>query len=158
MMIEDLLNSPLRATDEPSLSKIDCLLHDETLDFDGVEHNSREQTFTIPVRRQFHGGNERIISSTPIWKTYEKEWMHSRVTIRKIRSWDFIEDQGIGCYTFCSWSFHDERLIIKCNEALIISFETDGIDVEIEDVGFRGKAKIRRGLMGLEISDSTIHH
>ncbi len=155
--MERLLDSPLRVTDEQSLSKVDGLLHDETLDFDNIEYDSKHQTITISVRRQFHGGHERIISSNPAWKTYEKEWMHSRVTIRQVRSWNSEHDQGIGSYTFCLCCVRDGRLIIECNEALVILFEIDGIDVEIKDLGFKGKARIRRGLMGIELSDSVIH-
>lgn len=152
-----ILESPLRATDEAGLAQVEDLLHDETLDLDGIEHNVATQSVTIPVRRQFHGAPERIIDSGLFWKTYEKEWMRSRVTIGCVRSWKPEHDQGINSYTFCSWRFSEGHMVIECNEALVLSFEIERIDVEVEDLGFKGKARIKRGPMGVETSCSTVH-
>jgi hypothetical protein len=157
MMTEGLLRSPLHVITEAELSGLDDLLHDETFDLDGIEHNSTTQTLTIPVRRQFHGGPERIIEDGPLWKTYQKDWMRSLVTIRHVRSWQFEHDQGINSYSFCSWGVSDSVMIIECNEALILTVSIDAIDVRVEDIGFKGKARIRRGPMGTETSSSEVH-
>jgi len=61
-MTERLLESSLRATDEAGLARVDSLLHDETFDLSGIEHDVAAKTLTIPVRRQFHGGPERIMT------------------------------------------------------------------------------------------------
>lgn len=156
-MTERLLKSLLRATDEAGVAEVDGFLHDETFNLDGIEHAVAAQTITIPVRRQFHGGQERIIDSGLVWKTYEKEWMRSRLTIRDVRSWKAEHDQGINSYSFCSWRVSNGQLVIECNEALVLTFEIGRIDVELEDLGFKGKARIKRGPMGVETSWSTVH-
>lgn len=156
-MTEGLLESPLKATDEAGLARIDSLLHDETLELDGIEHSTATQTITIPVRRQFHGGPERVVDSGLASKTFEKDWMRSRVTIRHARSWKSEHDQGINSYSFCSWQLSRGTLVIECNEALVLTFEIDAVDVQVEDIGFKGKARIRRGPMGVETSWSTVH-
>lgn len=83
--------------------------------------------------------------------------MRSRVTIRRVRSWKTEHDQGINSYSFCSWRVSGEQLVIECNEALILTPEIDGIGVEVEDLGFKGKARIKRGPVSAEISPSTVH-
>ena len=157
MMTQGLLKLPLRATDEAGLARVDSLLHDETLDLNGLAHNVAAQTVTLPVRRQFHGGPERIIESGPVWKTYEKDWMQSLVTIRHVRMWKPKNDQGINSYSFCSWRLAEGTLVIECNEALVLTFEIGAVDVQVEDIGFKGKAKIGRGPMGTETSSCTVY-
>ena len=156
-MTEGLLTSPVRVTNEAGVGRIDGLLHDEIFELDGIEHKVATQTLTIPVRRQFHGGPERIVDSGLVWKTYEKEWMLSRLTIRNVRSWKAEHDQAINSYSFCTWRVSTEQVVIECNEALVLTIDINGVDIELEDLGFKGKARIKRGPMGVEISGSTVH-
>jgi hypothetical protein len=157
MMTEGLPKSPLHATDEAGVEQVDGILHDETFELDGIEHDVAAQTITIPVRRQFHGGPEQIIDSGLVWKTYEKEWLRSRLTIRDVRSWKAEHDQGINNYSFCSWHVFNGQLVIECNEALVLTFNIGRVDVKLEDLGFKGKARIKRGPMGVETSWSTVY-
>lgn len=154
----DFLTSPLHVSDSNDLETIESLLHDESFDLDGVCFDEEVGEVTIPVRIQFHSRPERLIHKGLFFNTYEKEWEHSLVTIRGVRSFKVLKDQGINSYTFNSWSHSGEILEVECNEAMVLILTVDKCDVEVSDIGFSGKARIKRGLGGLlESSTSKVY-
>lgn len=155
--MEDLLTTPIRATDPDALNIISGLLHDEYFDLDGVRFDRDAEAAEIPVRRQFHSGPERLIKKGLVFNIYEKEWMRSLVTIRTVRSWEALKDQGIGSYSFCTWHFSEGIIEVKCNEALVLKFHVDDLDVNVANVGFQGKARIKRGPWGMDSFTGRIH-
>jgi len=157
MDFEGILKSPLRATDAETMELVESLLHDETFELDEVVDDRANGVVVIPVRRQFHDGPERVLKSGCAWTVYEKDWMRSELIIRRVESWRVEEDQGINTYTFCSWRVAARRLVAECNEVMKLIFEAGGIDVELRDLGFRGKARVKRGPLGVQLLSGEIY-
>ncbi|MFO8011721.1 MAG: hypothetical protein R6X20_00305 [Phycisphaerae bacterium] len=152
-----LLKEPVRITGEGGLVLLNSLLHDEMFDLEEIRFDEAAHTVTMPVRRQFHSGSERLIRSGLLSKTYEKDWMRSVVTLRRVRSWEVLHDQGINSYSFNVWRLANGVLEVQCCESLLLRFEVDSLDVEVEDTGFKGKARIKRGPMGIESSTGRVY-
>jgi len=83
--------------------------------------------------------------------------MRTRLTIRRVRSWKPEHDQGINSLLLLLVASGWGCLGIETNQALVLTIEVEGVDVEVEDLGFKGKARIKRGPMGIETSWSTVH-
>ena len=155
--MSDILHEPINAEDNEGLAIVDGLLHDEAFDLSNIQFDQDNHTITILARRQCHSGPERCIGDGILYKLYEKEWMRSVVTINGVLAWHIHHDQGIESYTFCSWNYSDGKIIIECNEALILTLEVDRLNIQFADIGFLGKARIERGQGGIEISSSTVY-
>jgi hypothetical protein len=156
-MVYGLLESPLLATDPKSLCELGSLLHDEIIQVDNFEFNDAEATLIMPFRRQFHGGKEVALKSEDDWIVYEKDWMRSIVLVKNVTDWRKIDDQEIGDYTFNRFNYVQSRLIISCCELLVIEIDVSNIEVIMKDLGFSGKARIKRRKSGAEISSNTVY-
>ena len=66
-------------------------------------------------------------------------------------------DQGIETYTFSSMAYSEGKLVVKSSEALVLTFTVDAIDVEVRDIGFRGKARVKYWPMGIETPSSKVY-
>ena len=152
-----LLKEPVRITSEDGIGLINSILHDEVFDLGQIRFDEGAHIVTIPVRRRFHAGAEHLIRTGLLFKTYEKDWMRSVVTLRRVRSWEVLHDQGINSYSFNVWRLANGVLEVQCCESLLLRFEVDGLDVEIADKGFEGKARIKRGPMGIESSTGRVY-
>jgi len=157
IMMNDFLHEPIIAKDSDGLAVVYSLLHDEAFELSDILFNQEDHTITMPVRRQFHSGPERCIGEGILYKKYEKEWMHSVVIIHGVHALNIHHDQGIGSYTFCSWTYSDGNITIECNEALILKLIVDRLEIQVTDIGFSGKAQIERGPGGIEISSNNVY-
>ncbi len=142
--MEDILKTPIHITDAKGLDIVNGLLHDESFDLDQVHFDKDAGVVTIPARRQFHSGPERVIRKGLFSKTYEKGWMRTLITIRAVQSREIHRDQHINSYTFNSWNYSDGILKVQCNEEMILAFPVEGVDIELTDTGFQAKARITR--------------
>jgi hypothetical protein len=153
-MTYGLLDQPLLVTDPVTLEEMASLLHDETCAVDEVVWNQDEGTLLLPVRRQFHGGEEVVIHTDGDAVTYEKDWMRSEVLIRHVLSWEKLDDQGIGDYSFNEWGLEDGTLTIVFCEALVLTIRLDRLEIAMTDLGFSGRARIERSAGGGSESSS----
>lgn len=151
-MTHGLLDRPLIVTDPEALSELSSLLHDETCSADDITHDAVARTLLLPVRRQFHGGEEIVVNTDPGSTTYEKSWMRSEVLIRHVRSWDKEDGLGIGDYSFNDWEWAGNTLKIVFCEVLILTVVVDKLDITMSDLGFNGRARIKRYLGESETS------
>jgi hypothetical protein len=151
-----LLNQPIRAQDVGTLDEIGALLHDETCGVDDLVWDEAKKTLLLPFRRQFHGGEERVLTSGPMSTVYEKHWMRSEVLVRNVLAWEKFDDQGIGDYSFNEWSLDGDRLTIAFCEALVMTIEVSQLDITMTDLGFNGRARIERFIGGAEASTGQV--
>ena len=156
-MTYGLLNRPLNVTDGAALSELASLLHDETCSVDDMIHDPVGRTLLLPVRRQFHGGEEIVVNTGLGSTTYEKSWMRSEVLIRHVRSWDKEDDQGIGDYSFNDWEWAADSVKIVFCEALILTVVVDKLEITMTDLGFNGRAHITRYVGGSESSSGHVY-
>lgn len=157
MTADGFLKEPLHAIDTGTLELVDGLLHDESFDLEEIAFDQEAHIVTIPVRRMFHSGPERLIKAGFFSKTYEKDWMRSMVTLRKVLSWDVWNDQGINTYDFHSWRYKKETIEVESLAGMVLKFVVESIDVEIKDIGFKGKARIKRGWRGIESFSGKVY-
>ena len=61
-MTYGLLDRPLNVTAPSALSELSSLLHDETCSVDDMVYDQVGQTPLLPIRRQFHGGEDVVVS------------------------------------------------------------------------------------------------
>ncbi len=155
MTVYGLLDRPLHVTDAAGLDDLTALLHDETCSVDDAVWNEKAKTLLLPVRRQFHGGEEVEVSRTSDGVTYEKSWMRTEVLIRNVTAWEKVDDQGIGDYSFNEWSFASPTIQIDYCEALVMLVTVDGLDVTATDLRFGGKSRIVRSIGGGSESSSS---
>jgi hypothetical protein len=156
-MTYGLLERPLIVSDRSTLSELSSLLHDETCSVDDIVHKPAERILLLPVRRQFHGGEEVVVNERPGSKTYEKSWMRSEVLIHHVRQWNKQDDQGIGDYLFNEWEFDGDIVRIIFCEALVIAVVVDKLDIKMTDLGFKGRARIERYIGGIERSSGRVY-
>ncbi len=149
-MSDGFLTSPMRLTNAADLHLVNELLHDEVFELDTIKFCQATHTVTVPVRRRFHSGPERLIVVGHFSKTYEKDWMHSVVTIRRVRAWKTVRDQGINSYMFESLRYEKDIIEIKSCEVMVLKLAVDDLDVTVADIGLKGKAQIKRGPLGIE--------
>jgi hypothetical protein len=147
----------IRATDVPGLDILNSELHDDAFDLDTLHFDQNTNVITIPVRTQSHSGPESLIESGVLFKVYEKDWKRSVLTIRNVKSWEALQDQGINCYSFFSWRWSNNVLEAECNETMVLKFRVDQLDVELSDIGFEGRARITRGPGGTELTSGTVY-
>jgi hypothetical protein len=124
------------------------LLHDETCSVDKMIWDQQARTLLLPVRRQFHGGEEVVLRVDGDAVTYEKSWMRSEVVIRHVVRWEKQDDQGIGDYSFNEWFFEGNDIRIAFCQALVLLVTVDRLDITMTDLGFNGKARIERYASG----------
>lgn len=151
-----LLTQPLHAQDAAKLDEIATLLHDETCGVDDATWDVNSRTLVLPFRRQFHGGEERVLTAGAVSTVYEKDWMRSEVLVRNVSGWEKFDDQGIGDYSFNDWEFKDHKLTIVFCEALVLTIGVSDLDITMIDLGFRGKARIERFAGSSEVTTSRV--
>jgi hypothetical protein len=156
-MTYGLLDRPLNVTGGEALNELSSLLHDETCSVDDMVHDPVARTLVLPVRRQFHGGDEIVVNTQLGFTTYEKSWMRSELLIRHVRGWDKEDDQGIGDYSFNDWEWAGNTVKIFFCEALILTVVVDKLEITMTDLGFNGRARIRRYLGGSESSSGQVY-
>jgi hypothetical protein len=156
-MTYGLLDRPLNVTEPSRLSELSSLLHDETCSVDDLIYKPEERTLLLPVRRQFHGGEEVVVNVGLGSKTYEKSWMRSEVLIYHVRHWDKEDDQGIGDYSFNEWEFDGNTFKIIFCEALVLTVLVDKLEIKMTDLGFKGRARIERYIGGSESSTGRVY-
>ncbi|MDD5272239.1 MAG: hypothetical protein PHU14_05920 [Methylovulum sp.] len=139
-----LLKQPLHITKAQELPLINALLHDEMADIDEIVFGTEQQVLDIPVRRQFHDGEEILIQDNGFSRVYEKYWLCTKVSIKHVLSWDCQNDQGIGCYSFNHWQYTKGLIRIEFNQMLVINIQVGGLAIEVADIGFNGRARIER--------------
>ena len=155
-MTYGLLTHPLHAKDARTLDEMGDLLHDETCGVDDLVWNEGAKTLLLPFRRQFHDGEERVLTAGVLSKVYEKDWMRSEVLVRSVSAWEKFDDQGIGDYSFNEWSFEGDKITIAFCEALVMTIQVSELDVTMTDLGFSGRARIERFVGGAESSSSQV--
>lgn len=156
-VMETLLSKPIAFTNRDDLRHLNELFHDETFDLDALRFDNEARLVSLPVRRLFHSGPMRLIKRGWLSTTHEKDWMHSLVQIRNVTSWESLEDQGINSYTFDTWSYTDGLIEVTSCERLILRFRVQGLDIEVSDIGFRGKGRIKTFLYLIESSSDTVY-
>lgn len=157
-MTHALLERPLHVVNQASLYELSALLHDEVCRVDDAVWDRATETLTLPVRRQFHGGAEVLLSTGPDTAIYEKDWMRSEVLIRAVIHWEKLDDQALGDYSFNEWFFEAPTIRIAFCQSLVVLISVRELDITMTDLGFRGKARLERGLNGGgEISTSEIY-
>ena len=152
-----LVNAPFHITGVDVLLQLNEFFHDECFDSEALHFDEEAGLVTLPVRRLFHSGPMRLIKRGWFSKTYEKDWMHSLVKIRNVRSWEVLGDQGINTYTFDTWSYRDALIEVVCSQRLILRFQVEGLDIEVSDTGFRGKGHIKTLLFLIERSSTAVY-
>jgi len=155
-MTYGLLDRPIHITSASALEEMASLLHDETCAVDDVIWDQQARTLLLPVRRQFHGGEEVVLKVDGGSTTYEKSWMRSEVIIQHVRDWKKEDDQGIGDYSFNDWVFEGDTIRIVFCENLNLVIAVDRLEIALTDLGFKGKARIERYTGGSEGSSGRI--
>jgi hypothetical protein len=155
--METLFSQPTTFTSKDDLEQLSELLHDETFDLDALRFDNEARLVSLPVRRLFHSGPMHRIKRGWFSKTYEKDWMHSLVKIRNVKSWEVLGDQGINTYTFDTWSYRDALIELVCSQRLILRFQVQGLDIEVSDIGFRGRGRIKTFLFLIESSSTAVY-
>jgi hypothetical protein len=156
-MTYGLLDRPLHVTTTSALEEMASLLHDETCAVDDMVWDQQGRTILLPVRRQFHGGEEVVLKADGHTTTCEKSWMRSEVFIRHVRGCERQDDQGIGDYSFNEWAFEGNTIRIIFCEDLVLTVSVDKLEVTMTDLGFEGKARIERYAGGSEGSSGRVY-
>jgi hypothetical protein len=155
-MAYGLLDRLMEAQDAATFDAMGSLLHDETCSVDDAVWNQSARTLLLPFRRQFHGGTERVVETNALSTIYEKQWMRSEVLVRHVSTWQKHQDQGIGEYSFNEWAFDGRKITIEFCQALVVTIAVDRLEITMADLGFSGKARIKRFRGGAEASSGEV--
>lgn len=141
------LNSePLIVTKWEDISQILDVIHDEYFDLDAIKFDHSDRVLEIPYRRIFHDCPGKLIRNWLVFKTYEVDVIHSKLTIRNVEEYSANDRSHIGTYSFNRLSYTDGTLLIESNEDLDLRMVVPSINIESRDLEIRGKARIREGL------------
>jgi hypothetical protein len=143
-MTDRILEQTLQIHEAQDLHLLTDFLHDEFADIDSMAFDSEHRSLLILVSRQYHGGEEIVVEEKANSRIYEKSWMHSQLMIKQVNSWDTKDDQGIGFYTFNHFEYTNGLLIIEFNQMLVLNIYVSELDIELEDMGFKGRTRIER--------------
>ena len=73
------------------------ILHDEMFAIEDAVYDEDKRTLLLPVRRQFHAGEEVVIKVECDAVTYEKSWMISEFVMQNVIALEKYRDQGLNC-------------------------------------------------------------
>jgi len=124
------------------------LIHDEEVDVREVAYDSELGVVTIPFRRIFHGGPERVVRKTLFSRKREVEVLCAVIRIRHVTDARTIDTERAGTYTFEDVAFETSasQLVFKACPKLELRFSVSSVEIEYEETQFAGKALITDGL------------
>lgn len=124
------------------------LIHDEEVEVEKVVYDSKLRVVTIPFRRIFHGGPERVVRKTLFSSKREVGVLCVVIRIKHVTAAKTIDTERIGTYTFEEVAFETSgsQLVFKACPKLELRFSVSNLEIEYEETGFAGKALITDGL------------
>ena len=135
-------------TSAAGLSELTGLIHDEAFEVAEVAFDSKLGVVTIPFRRIFHGGPERVVRKTIFSRKREVEVLRAVIHIKHVTDAKTIDTEKIGTYTFEEVDFKTatSQLVFKACPKLELRFRVSSVEIEYEETQFAGKALITDGL------------
>ncbi|MEI8289219.1 MAG: hypothetical protein WCH99_07065 [Verrucomicrobiota bacterium] len=135
-------------TNAAGLIELTGLLHDEAFEVAEVAFESKLGVATIPLRRIFHGGPERVVRKTLFCRKREVEVLRALIRIKNVKDVKTIDTEKIGTYTFVEVAFEAaaSQLIFKACPKLELRFTVSSMEIEYLEIQFAGKAVITDGL------------
>jgi len=122
-------------------------MHDEHFELDEVRFLEQEEVLEVPFRRIFHGRPPRAVRNWLLWATVEVDVLRCLLRVRHVKDCLVDDRSRIGTYSFNLLSYEDGALQIEACEDLTIWVRVDQLDVELYELGVRGKARIKRFLI-----------
>lgn len=135
-------------TSAAGLSELTGLIHDEEFEVADVAFDSRLGVASIPFRRIFHGGPERVVRKTLFSRKREVEVLRAVIRIRHATDAKTVDTEKIGTYTFEEVAFESatSQLVFKACPKLELRFRVSTVEIEYEEIEFAGKALITDGV------------
>jgi hypothetical protein len=126
-------------------SDLVSLIHDEYFALMDIRYVSEERILIIPYRRMFHGGPRKTIKAGILYKEEEVDVIRSEMRIHHVESYEVYDPDRIGEYVFNDIYFNEENSILTIDTCtkLTITIKVSEIFIESEDLGIKGKSKIR---------------
>ena len=132
-------------------------IHDEYFDPQDIKYIKSERIIEIQYRRIFHGGQSHVIQNRLLRKKLEVDVLRCLLRIKHVESYEFTYKADFGEY-----SFNELQYDAKSNQLIFIGCEPwelriniTEILIENEELGYRGKAKIKKGLLAESHSGKT---
>ena len=141
------------------LNQLNKIINNEKFDLTDIRYNKSYKILEIPYQRIFHEGPSRIIKNWIIRKVVEVDILQCLLKIKNVEKYEIADKADIGVYSFNKLIFDEKskQLIFACNEPCELRLEVSGIHIENEELEYRGKARITRGLFcscnAIEVSD-----
>jgi hypothetical protein len=129
------------------LGELAGLIHDEEFEVADVVFDSNLGVVTIPFRRIFHGGPERVVRRTLFCVKKEVDIVRALICIKHVTAARTIDTEKIGTYTFESVAFDPaaSQLVFRAGPKLELRFDVSCLQLEYEETQFAGKALITDG-------------
>jgi hypothetical protein len=133
------------------------LIHDEYFDPQEIKYIKSERIIEIPYRRIFHGGQSNVIKNRLLSKELEVDVLRCLLRIKHVESYEFTDKAGFGEYSFNELQFDEKsnQLIFIGCEPWELRINIAEILIENEELGYRGKARIKEGLFWESHSGKT---
>ncbi|MFC1736160.1 hypothetical protein ACFL1X_08585 [Candidatus Hydrogenedentota bacterium] len=124
------------------------LIHDENFELDQVRYDANQELVEIPYRRIFHEGPSRTIKNRWIYRVVEIDVLRNILRVRNVKNLEIVDKARIGCYSFNYLKYGETtgELVFECCEPCQLRLMVSDIDMENEELGYRGKARIVQGL------------
>lgn len=135
-------------TNPSGLSELAGLIHDEAFEVAELAFDPKLGVVTVPFRRIFHDGPEKLIRKTIFSRRREVEVLRAVIRIKHVTDAKTIDTEKIGRYTFEKVAFEAaaSQLIFKACPKLELRFTVSSLEIEYEETQFAGKAVITDGL------------
>ena len=129
------------------LSELSDLIHDEAFEVAAVDFDSKLGVVTIPFRRIYHGGPERLIQKTIFSRKREVDVLRAFIRIKHVTDAKIIDTEKIGTYTFDKVAFETEtsQLVFMACPKFLLRFRVSSLAIEYEETQFAGKVLITDG-------------
>lgn len=139
--------NPLRITEARQLEDLNGLIHDEFFELDDVRFQKDRKIVEIPYRRIFYDGPRRLVRNWFIFKTVEVDVIRALLTVRNVQEYTYKDSARIGTFSFNTVTYDGTVLLFECCEPLQLRMFVSKLDVESQDTGVRGKARITQGFL-----------
>ncbi len=136
------------ATTANDLLSIADRLHDEYFDVDEIAWDEKARTLDIPFRRIFHDGPSRRIKNRLIYWVDEVDVLRCSLRFLDVVTYTLDDRTNIGALSLNRFHYDEKRGVVtlECCEECGFSIRVDGLRAEYREMGYRGKARITRGI------------
>lgn len=149
--------SRLSVTDVDGLELIEMLTHDEYFEYEDIVFDSEMRQLRIPFRRIFHGNTDSKEDPGVLNTTTEVPVLRCCLLVEGVTKVTLAPWKGICSFADWAYDAHLGKLTISFWMGLTAVISVSNLSITYEAIEFRGKGRISRGSLGVEVTDGKVY-